>query len=83
MFTGAKQLFPLLEPSDTYRDIKDPCPVFDGRQWHLFGSGGTTKSESWLVYHATAPDLSGPWTEQPAIDLGLNGSGVAAPGVLI
>ena len=82
MFTGTTQVFPLIEPSEQFRDLKDPCPVFDGVQWHMFGSGGSTRSESWLVYHATASDLCGPWTEQAGIDLGLPGSGVAAPGVL-
>ncbi len=77
-----KQLFPLIEPSHGLRDVKDPCPVFDGRQWHLFGSGGSTKSETWQIYHATAPGIEGPWTEQPTINLALRGSGVAAPGVI-
>ncbi len=56
--------------------------MFDGKLWRLFGSGGSTQSESWLVYHATAPALEGPWTEQTPIDLQLKGSGVAAPGVI-
>src|SRR4051794_17440085 len=81
MFNVTAQLFPLVEPSNRFQDLKDPCPVFDGSQWHLFGSGGTTTSETWLIYHATAPDLGGPWMECPPIDLGLAGSGVAAPGL--
>lgn len=82
MHNHPKQYFPLIEPSHRVRDVKDPCPVFDGHLWHIFGSGGSTTSETWLIYHATAPGIEGPWTEQPTIDLGLNGSGVAAPGVL-
>jgi hypothetical protein len=82
MLTNSRQIFPLFEPAAHFHDVKDPCPVFNGREWHLFGSGGSTISESWLIYHATAPALEGPWTEQPAINLGLSGSGVAAPGVL-
>ncbi len=63
-------------------DVKDPCPVHDGHQWHLFGSGGTVTSETWKIFHATADQLAGPWTQHPLIDLGIEGEGVAAPGVL-
>lgn len=82
MLNHPKQLFPLIEPSRALRDVKDPCPVFDGGTWHLFGSGGSIITEKWLIYHATAPSIEGPWTEQPTIDLALGGSGVAAPGVV-
>ena len=74
--------FPLLQPISDLRDVKDPCPVFDGRRWHLFGSAGSTKSETWLIFHATADSPEGPWQEQKTIRLELQGSGVAAPGVL-
>jgi predicted GH43/DUF377 family glycosyl hydrolase len=72
--------FPLFHPMDL-DDIKDPCPVFDGRDWHVFGSGGTVTTETWKIYHATAPAVEGPWTQQPLITLPVTGSGVAAPGV--
>lgn len=79
--TIAENRFPLFQPQGL-DDVKDPCPVWDGRMWHMFGSGGTVTSETWLVYHATAPALEGPWIQQPLIELPVSGSGVAAPGVV-
>lgn len=73
--------FPIFQPSGL-DDVKDPCPVYDGRLWHMFGSGGTVTVESWKIYHATAPALEGPWTQQDLIELPIVGSGVAAPGVI-
>lgn len=75
-------LFPLFQPSGL-DDVKDPCPVFDGTLWHMFGSGGTVTRETWKIYHATAPTLDGPWTQHDLIELPVDGSGVAAPGVVI
>lgn len=77
----AENRFPLFQP-DGLDDVKDPCPVWDGTRWHIFGSGGTVTTESWLVYHATAPALDGPWRQEPLIALPVTGSGVAAPGVV-
>jgi hypothetical protein len=53
----------LYEP-DRYPDVKDPCAVFDGKQWHLFGTGclGEAGAE---ILHCTAPTMSGPWKEEP------------------
>jgi hypothetical protein len=75
---------PLLpENPDHYRDTKDPCVVFDGTQWHLFGSGGSSISEEWKLLHATAPSMEGPWTKQDFLELdGVEGAHVAAPGVV-
>jgi hypothetical protein len=73
--------FPLFQP-EGMDDVKDPCPIFDGRRWHLFGSGGTVTTETWKIYHATSPALEGPWTQEPLISLPIEGSGVAAPGVI-
>lgn len=73
-------LFPLFDPKGL-DDVKDPCPVFDGSLWHMFGSGGTVTTETWTIYHATAEALEGPWTEQVPIQLPITGSGIAAPGV--
>ncbi len=73
---------PIFE-TPTFRDTKDPCPVFDGSRWHLFGSGGSSHLEVWQILHATAPRLEGPWTEQPPSVLhGVKGDHVAAPGVV-
>lgn len=73
-------VFPLFHPQSV-DDLKDPCPVFDGRVWHVFGSSGTVTTETWRILHATAPDLYGPWAEHDPIELPINGTGVAAPGV--
>jgi hypothetical protein len=73
--------FPLYNPSHV-REVKDPCLVYDGNVWHIFGSGGDTISETWSIHHATSPSLMGPWTQHPHIDLPISGSGVAAPGVV-
>lgn len=74
-------VFPLFDPT-TVDDVKDPCPVFDGQLWHMFGSSGTVTSETWSLLHATAPNHFGPWTEHDPIALPVGGSGVAAPGVI-
>ena len=74
-------LFPLMSP-ERWRDIKDPCPVFDDVKWHMFGSCGTVLDESWDIFHATSPTLSGPWIEHDQLHLDIHGSGVAAPGVI-
>lgn len=74
-------LFPVLQP-EGIEDVKDPCPVFDGVRWHIFGSAGTVTAETWKIFHATAPAIEGPWTQELQIDLGLGGTGVAAPGVV-
>ena len=53
----------LYEPR-RYPDVKDPCPVFDGVRWHVFGTGcGVPGGVE--VMHLTAPALSGPWQEEP------------------
>lgn len=76
-----KNVFPLFHPQEM-DDVKDPCPVFDGVLWHMFGSGGTVTTETWKIFHATARSLEGPWTQQMPIELPITGSGVAAPGVI-
>ncbi|MFN3844897.1 MAG: hypothetical protein ACK4RZ_03610 [Paracoccaceae bacterium] len=77
----ATNAFPVLLP-EGFDDVKDPCPVFDGERWHMFGSAGTVTTETWKIFHATAPTIDGPWTQHRQIDLSLDGSGVAAPGVV-
>jgi hypothetical protein len=73
---------PLLLPL-THADTKDPCPVFDGRQWHLYGSAGDSRTEQWEILHAVAPYPGGPWQElMPALLSGLHGPHVAAPSVV-
>lgn len=73
---------PILQPA-TFKDTKDPCPVFDGTKWHLYGSGGESGREVWSILHATADNLNGPWSEEkPVILDGVTGDHVAAPGVI-
>ncbi|MBZ7927181.1 hypothetical protein LAC81_35125 (plasmid) [Ensifer adhaerens] len=74
-------VFPLFHPQEK-DDLKDPCPVFDGSTWHMFGSAGTVTTETWELFHATSERLDGPWTEQVPIMLPIQGSGIAAPGVI-
>jgi hypothetical protein len=54
---------PLYEPQ-RYPDVKDPSPVFDGRRWHLFGTG-CGRPGGLEIAHSTAPTLEGPWHEEP------------------
>lgn len=65
-----------------FKDTKDPCVVFDGTQWHIYGSGGDVSSEKWSILHATAPDIEGPWREVGTVSMnGVQGDHVAAPSV--
>lgn len=73
--------FPLYAPSHD-PEVKDPCLVHDGRRWHIFGSGGDTTSETWGIHHATAHSLAGRWRQHKTTYLPIEGSGVAAPGVI-
>jgi hypothetical protein len=52
----------LYEPRQ-YPDIKDPCAVFDGTRWHVFGTGCGLPGGA-QIFHATAPALTGPWREE-------------------
>lgn len=73
---------PLID-TKLYKDTKDPCPVFDGKQWHLYGSGGSSGVEKWRILHATAMNPEGPWQESEPVELeGISGPGIAAPGVV-
>jgi hypothetical protein len=54
---------PLYEPR-RYPDLKDPCAVFDGERWHVFGTGCGRPGGA-EIFHATAPALGGPWREEP------------------
>jgi hypothetical protein len=53
----------LYEPT-RYPDVKDPCIVFDGSTWHLFGTGCGLDT-GLEVLHCIAPALDGPWQELP------------------
>ncbi len=78
----SKKIGPLYAASQ-FKDTKDPCPVYDGELWHIFGSGGNVREEKWKILHAIAPALEGPWVEDDPVTLiGLTGDHVAAPGVV-
>lgn len=65
-----------------YLEVKDPCPVFDGSRWHLFGTA-VTAPHAFEVLHAVADRLEGPWEVSDPVDIvGLAGSCVAAPGAV-
>ena len=73
---------PLFISAET-RHMKDPCIVYDGTLWHIFGTGNRGPGSGWRVLHATAPDITGPWTEEAPSELkGLEGPSVAAPSVI-
>ncbi|MDB5506386.1 MAG: hypothetical protein JWR75_1024 [Devosia sp.] len=76
-----QNVFPMFNPADL-DDVKDPCPVFDGHLWHMFGSGGTVTTETWTLFHATTASLDGPWIEHAPVTLSISGSGIAAPGMI-
>lgn len=71
-----------LIPETQFRDTKDPCVLYDGQIWHIYGSGGDVRDEVWQILHATAPSIMGPWKEEKPVELiGLLGNHVAAPSV--
>jgi hypothetical protein len=69
--------------SNRFKDVKDPCIVFDGTGWHIYGSGGDTFPEEWEILHAVAPTIEGPWAECGKVNMrGVEGPHVAAPAVV-
>jgi hypothetical protein len=66
-----------------YLEVKDPCPVHDGRTWHLYGTG-ITAPHRFEILHATSSSLEGPWRLGAPAQLpsGLTGGCLAAPGVV-
>jgi len=73
-----------ISAASRYLEVKDPCPVHDGRQWHLYGSG-ITGPNRFEILHATGPSLDGPWRlgNPVALAAGLSGGCLAAPGVIV
>ncbi len=51
----------LYEPR-RYPDVKDPCAVFDGARWHLFGTGCGLAGGAEILL-CRAPALAGRWRE--------------------
>lgn len=77
--------YPLYEP-DYDGDTKDPCVVFDGETWHLFGTGRCDHERRWDVLHLVAPAPEGPWTLRDRTRLSgvitTPSTGACAPGVV-
>jgi len=65
-----------------FKDVKDPCIVYDGNMWHIYGSGGDVRNEKWSILHATSDNIEGPWQEISSVIMnGVQGDHVAAPSV--
>jgi hypothetical protein len=63
--------------------VKDPCLLFDGMQWHVSASARTREGTPWQILHATAPTSTGPFESPSMATLhGVDGPQVAAPGVV-
>ncbi len=77
-----KRIGPLITKPGIFDDTKDPCPVFDGKLWHIYGSGGASGIETWQVLHATSVSIEGPWKLEEPLKLKVKGNCVAAPGVV-
>lgn len=67
--------------------IGDPSVVFWKNQWHMFYEGTDDCSgNNNRIFHATAPNFSGPWTKQGMVQGlwgNLNGSGLSWPTAFI
>jgi hypothetical protein len=78
---------PLFEwtEKDTFKDTKDPCIVYDGSKWHIFGSVGTVVTEEWKLLHAVSDSVDAGWKYQGKVEIigtQVQGSHVAAPSVI-
>lgn len=57
-----------------YAHLQDPCPVFAGGRWHLFGTGDPGGGARHEILHATGDELSGPWrVHDPVVLVGFEG----------
>lgn len=70
----ALRVGPLAE-CERYSEMKDPCAVFDGTTWHIYGSGIPKEGGRLRVIHIKSPSPLGPWSECGDVTLG----GVEAP----
>jgi hypothetical protein len=67
--------------------IGDPSVVFWNNQWHMYyeGTDDCTGNNN-KIFHATAPDWSGPWTKQGQVTGlagNISGSGLSWPTVFV
>jgi hypothetical protein len=61
-------------------EIKDPCVVFDGNLWHIYGTGGIKTSNEWQVLHAISKSYDGKYITVENIKL-LNKDGSPFPNI--
>jgi hypothetical protein len=66
----------------SYVEVKDPCPLKLGPEWHLFGTG-VTAPHTFEILHARSTSQEGPWELVSPVTLpaGLSGGCLAAPGM--
>jgi hypothetical protein len=77
-----KRFGPIAE-CETYSELKDPCVVFDGELWHVYGSGIPRTGGRLRVIHLSAHDPFGVWTECADVILeGVDKPNAVAPGVV-
>lgn len=82
LLNAQKRQGPLIDLPEL-ADTKDPCPVFDGTQWHIFATGWSVEAGTHVVFHMTSKDLYGPWqVEKPTTLEGVSSHQLAAPGVV-
>jgi hypothetical protein len=55
-----RKIGPLFEPY-RHMEAKDPCVVYDGKLWHIYGTGVSKDDSGLKILHATSPRISGPW----------------------
>jgi hypothetical protein len=58
LYMQPREIIGPLYAESRFKDVKDPCVIFDGARWHIYGSGGDVRSEIWMINHAVAPDAS-------------------------
>ena len=77
-----KKIGPLFETA-LHFEVKDPCIAFDGKLWHIYGTGVSPDGSGLRIAHATALEIEGPWQECPTVDTGVAKTiHAAAPGVI-
>ena len=76
-----RKIGPLFE-TERYWEVKDPCIVFDGLLWQIYGSGISKDGSGLRIVHALSPSIEGPWTEGEAKLDKVSTEHAAAPGVI-
>ncbi len=74
-------IFPLFDPR-ALDDVKDPAPCSTGGSGICSAQAGRSRPKRGKFSTRPHQRAKGPWTEHDLIELGIPGSGVAAPGVV-